>query len=346
MEFILSYNNNEGVMVFPVINNGSVMLNRDQDNPTFEGMTGQLQALGNTNLASFSVESIFPLHRYSWIQPGSWQDDGWRYVETINAVRLRKIPFRAIYLDDRGEEIFNMPVSVESFEYGLDRAKDIAFKLDCREYRFAKTPNVESLPKKASADGAAVTVKTEPVKTEAQQAAETSNATMTMRSGNVVSSGRTVTVPASVQTGLIANYTYWRMSWNPGTNQRALYDIWVANGRPSSNAIATIKGYYLVAVTTKFGMPGDAIMVYLEGGKTLKCIIGDSKGADPSKAGESGNQWGHTFQGKADIIEWEYGPAKTNLKADQSNLKSGLNSLGVFKHKVTKIVNYGSWLNG
>lgn len=347
MEFILSYNNNEGVMVFPAINNGSVMLNRDQDNPTFDGMTGQLQALGNTNLASFTVEAIFPLHKYSWIQPGSWQDDGWRYVETINAVRLRKIPFRAIYLDDRGEEVFNMPVSVESFEYGLDRAKDIAFRLDCREYRFGKTPTVESLPKQASADGATVTVKTEPVKTEAQQAAETSNATMTMRSGAVVSSGRTITVPGTVaQTGMIPNYTYWRRTWNPGTNQRALYDIWTASGSPSSNSIATIKGYYLIACTTKFGMPGDAVMVYLEQGKTLKCIIGDSKGANPANAGEAGNVWGHTFQGEADIIEWEYGLQKNSLKPDQNNLKAGLRAMGITKCKVLKMVNYGSWLNG
>lgn len=151
MDFILSYNNNEGVMTFPVITNGSVTLARDQDNPTFEGLAGQLQALGNTALASFTVESIFPMRRYPWMRPGSF-DDGWYYVNTIQAVRERKIPFRAIYLDGNGRTIFNLPVSVESFEYGPDRAGDIAFRLECREYRFGKAPEVAALDAKSPAE--------------------------------------------------------------------------------------------------------------------------------------------------------------------------------------------------
>lgn len=153
MDFILSYNNNEGVMVFPVILNGSVRLETEQNNPVFEGLSGQMQALGATRLAEFSVESIFPLHSYSWVRPGSWAD-GWRYVETINAVRLRRIPFRAIWLDDRGREIFNLPVSVESFSYGLDEARDISYKLAFREYRFGYAPKVAGMLSRAVSGGA------------------------------------------------------------------------------------------------------------------------------------------------------------------------------------------------
>lgn len=355
MEFILSYNNNEGIAVFPVITNGSVMLSRDQDNPTFEGQNGQIQALGTTNLASFTVESIFPLHRYPWSQPGSWQDDGWRYVETINAVRERKIPFRAIYLDDRGVEIFNLPVSVESFEYGLDRAQDIAFRLEFREYRFAKTPTVESLPKQASAAGATVKVQIQ-VQTDAQKTAEDATVQMSMRSGTVVTSGRTVTVPATVkQTGMIASFTYWRepkkgKSWAAGTTQRALYDIWVS--APSvSNSIATINGYYLIATTTKFGNVGDGVCVFFDNGKTLKCIIGDSKGknvANSPYAGETGNEYGHAYGNNGvDVIEWEYGNARTGTnQANADQLKAGLRALGIYGAKVKKMVNFGSWING
>ena len=151
MDFILSYNNNEGVMVFPVILNGSISLETEQNNPVFEGLSGQMQALGATKLAEFSVESIFPLHSYSWARPGSWSD-GWRYVETINAVRLRRIPFRAIWLDDSGREIFNLPVSVESFSYGLDEAKDIGYKLSFREYRFGYAPRVAGMTSRAAAN--------------------------------------------------------------------------------------------------------------------------------------------------------------------------------------------------
>lgn len=355
MEFILSYNNNEGVMVFPVITNGSVMLSRGQDNPTFDGMTGQLQALGTTNLASFSVESIFPLHRYSWAHTGNWED-GWRYVETINAVRLRKIPFRAIYLDDRGEEIFNLPVSVESFEYGLDQARDIAFRMEFREYRFARTPAVESLPKQASAAGAAVRVETQPLQTDSQAAADARAGTMTMRSGAVVSSGRTITIPSSVkQTGMIASFTYWRnpkagKTWAAGTTQRALFDLWTSRGCPVSNSIATLGGYYLIATTTKFGNVGDGVCVFFENGKTLRCIIGDSKGANVASspyAGETGNEYGHAYGSSGvDVIEWEYGNPRTGTnQANAEKLKAGLRALGIYGCKVTRMVNLGSWLN-
>lgn len=172
MDFILSYNNDEGVMVFPVIRNGSVTLGRTQNNPVFDGVAGQMQALGKTELATFTVESIFPLHPYPWIKSWSWGHQGWRYVNTINAVRARRIPFRAIYQDSGARQIINLPVSVESFEYGLDRAGDIAFKLEFREYRFAKTPKVASLPQQASAAGTAVKA-TGTAQTASQAAAAT-----------------------------------------------------------------------------------------------------------------------------------------------------------------------------
>lgn len=159
-------------MVFPAIVNGSVRLASGQANPTFDGVSGQLQALGGLQLAEFSVSSIFPLHPYRWMRPGSWAD-GWRYVETIQAVRQRRIPFRAIYLDDSGREIFNLPVSAESFEYGLDESRDISYTIEFREYRFAKTPAVASLTAQAvGEDETGLSWDVRPVQTDAQAAAQ------------------------------------------------------------------------------------------------------------------------------------------------------------------------------
>lgn len=142
MDFVLSYNNNEGVMVFPVVPNDGIHLSSSQSNETFDGVNHELQSLGTMDLASFDLSSIFPLHAYPWIRPGS-STDGWSYVHTIEAVRERRIPFRAIYLDNNGEEIFNLPVSVDSFEYGIDQAGDIAYTMEFREYRFAETEVTE-----------------------------------------------------------------------------------------------------------------------------------------------------------------------------------------------------------
>lgn len=151
MDFILSYNNNEGVMTFPVIPNGGISLSRGQANQTFEGVTGQLQSIGTMELATFELSSIFPNRRYRWMRPGS-TENGWSYVETIEAVRKRRIPFRAIYTDNNRRTVFNLPVTVENFEYSLDQAGDIAYTISFREYAFATMP-AALLGSPASASG-------------------------------------------------------------------------------------------------------------------------------------------------------------------------------------------------
>ena len=106
------------------------------------------------NLASFELSSIFPNRPYPWLRPGSVAD-GWAYVRTIEAARLRRIPFRAIHLDNDGTELFNLPVTVDSFEYGRDQAGDVAYTLSCKEYRFAIPVDLEELAKPADAKGEA-----------------------------------------------------------------------------------------------------------------------------------------------------------------------------------------------
>lgn len=136
MDFTLSYNNKEEVLVFPVVPNAGIQLSRDQDNQSFDGINHELQALGNMKLATFSITSFFPLKRYSFLRPYS-SINGWHYVRVIEAVRKRKIPFRALHLDNNGQEVFNLPVTVENFEYWIDQAGDIGYTIDFKEYRFA-----------------------------------------------------------------------------------------------------------------------------------------------------------------------------------------------------------------
>lgn len=151
MDFILSYNNNELVMPFPVIPNEGIQVTSGQSNEVFDGVNHQLQSLGTMELRGFELSSIFPNKPYSWIRPGSVAD-GWAYVRTIEAARKRRIPFRAIYLDNGGQEIFNMPVSIDSFEYAPDKAGDVAYTLKCTEYRFANQP-VSDLPEPVAISG-------------------------------------------------------------------------------------------------------------------------------------------------------------------------------------------------
>lgn len=166
MDFVLSYNNGEVVMVFPVIPNEAIRLERGQANQLFEGMNGEMQTLGAMTLATFDLEGFFPLKPIAGgrnaARPGSTLE-GWEYVRKIEAGRARRIPFRAVHLDNSGREIFNLPVSVESFSYGLDQAGDIWYKLSFREYRFAAMPLTATLPAQAEPDGAIPTVPPSPL---------------------------------------------------------------------------------------------------------------------------------------------------------------------------------------
>lgn len=144
-------------------------------------------------------------------------------------------------------------------------------------------------------------------------------------------SASTIAVPDNVrQTGIIKNYTnysYFYGKWNKGTGQRAVADLWDANGRQNKNGIATLNGRYLVAVSPIFGTNGDIIDVVLDDGTTIPCIIGDAKGSDAT------SQYGHMFGSSVDVIEWESFGSKEDIVIDQWEGKN-----------VVQIVNKGSIL--
>ncbi len=128
--------------------------------------------------------------------------------------------------------------------------------------------------------------------------------------------GKTIEIPSSIQQGAytVTGYDYWidsgkEMTWQEGTNQRKVSDIWKEQGSVFKNGIAVINvdgvDRYLVAVSPKFGKPGDCIDVTLEDGTIIHCIIADSKGSDAN------SEWGHALgDGSINILEFEVQRAK------------------------------------
>lgn len=137
MDFYLSWNNNEGVLTFPVVPSEGIQVNLSPDNYAFKSITGDMVTVGKKGLATLSISSFFPMRHYSFARPGS-EDNGRYYIDSILAVMDRQIPFRAILTDNSGATVFNYPVVVESFVFGLNTAGDYDFTLDLKEYRFAK----------------------------------------------------------------------------------------------------------------------------------------------------------------------------------------------------------------
>lgn len=165
----------------------------------------------------------------------------------------------------------------------------------------------------------------------------TAQTTVANQSGNKISQGTSTKVNVS-QTGIIANYTYYDRNWASGSIQRKLYDLWVAEGKPASHNVATLNGYYLVALGSAYATTGDMVSIVLEDGTYFNAILGDAKGAD------AGSSYGHNFGTSTnpsyDIVEWE------SATQDQNALRSGLSEAGWLNKKVDRIVNYGSYLTG
>lgn len=158
---------------------------------------------------------------------------------------------------------------------------------------------------------------------------------LTTQSGKEATIVGTVEIPSDVkQTGVIrnyTNYTYWFGKWNKSSVQYKLSVIWDNQGRPSSRNIATISGYYLLAMKPIFGQAGDIVSIELANGDIINAIMGDTKGADAA------SPWGHTFPNGVDVIEWE-----SIGNAQQGDTKLDLGTWA--GQRVVKVHNRGTYL--
>lgn len=124
-------------------------------------------------------------------------------------------------------------------------------------------------------------------------------------SGSGAITGRAINIPSSVpQTGITGNYTCYPQFYGRWVyTQKTVSEAWARKGKKGSpENVATIDGYYLIAVADRFGTVGDKVAVVLSDGTRINCIIADQK--NPGDSNYTG--WGHDLGGgRSDIIEWE-----------------------------------------
>lgn len=132
---IMSYNNNEEVMVLPHVPVDFPLPEPDQHNETYEGLSRDYRRIGTLGLRAYAWESIFPVRRYPFMPPEA-SANGWDYVAFFRRGRERKLPFRLIVLDSGGACRLNTPVTVDTLDIAVRRNGDIAYSITCTEYRF------------------------------------------------------------------------------------------------------------------------------------------------------------------------------------------------------------------
>ena len=165
---------------------------------------------------------------------------------------------------------------------------------------------------------------------------------VTTQSGNVLTQGVSYSVPTSLnQMDVSAGiYTWYKRNWSARSNQGKVYSAWRSLGEKYSDKVATLDGYYLIAMSQSFGVVGDIVTIELDNGNYFNAILGDAKGKESNST-----YYGHVQGKSTNVVEWEmyYPEGKNGAKGNNQILQSALQSVGI-KGKVTNIINYGSWL--
>jgi len=136
MDIVLSYNNMAEVLTLPFLPSeinlpGVQMTNEEFDLSSGYNGIGKLNLSGLRGLKVLTIESFFATKKYSFAKK---QKDGWACVNLINKWSKSRRPIRVIITNDKHLEILNMACLIESFVYRVDRAGDIPYTLDLKEF--------------------------------------------------------------------------------------------------------------------------------------------------------------------------------------------------------------------
>ncbi len=138
MDIIFSANNNETVLVLPVLPEKMPELINSYNNTTFETVNGEINLIGLRTLRTVSIQSFFPVNKnYPFIRPQAIKD-GWTYVSFFNKYANLKMPIRMVCTNGFFE-ISNLAYTIESFSTQINKVGDIEFNLELKEYRFVES---------------------------------------------------------------------------------------------------------------------------------------------------------------------------------------------------------------
>lgn len=136
MDIVLSYNNMAQVLTLPFIPAeitlpGVQMANEEMELSSGYNGIGKLNLIGLRGLKVLSIESFFATKYYPFAKS---QKDGWACVNLINKWATSRRPIRIIITTSKHLEVLNMACLIESFVYGVDRAGDIPYTLQLKEF--------------------------------------------------------------------------------------------------------------------------------------------------------------------------------------------------------------------
>jgi hypothetical protein len=105
----------------------------NRNNEEFETINqGVLNLLGLRQLKTVPIKSFFPVNKYPFTKGNH---SGWDCVQWFNTYITQRIPMRLI-VTAGNVEMMNIAVAIDGFEYGIDKAGDITYSMNVKEFRF------------------------------------------------------------------------------------------------------------------------------------------------------------------------------------------------------------------
>ncbi|ASJ54405.1 hypothetical protein [Brevibacillus formosus] len=141
MDIYLWIDNAKELIRLPVLPS-EFKINEGQNNETYDTVKhGEIKLIGLRKLATCSIESFFPDQNNDYTFVRDKTMSGIEYAKTILRWKDMRLPIRMIIpqLD------INLPMTIESFEYGADTTTDIPYTLELSEFKF---PQIKINPMK------------------------------------------------------------------------------------------------------------------------------------------------------------------------------------------------------
>lgn len=133
MNIILTDISNLGIFVIPVVPDGTA-IKTSSDNEIIDTLDGQINIIGNEKLRKLEWDSFFPVNKhYSFVSNGSLSN-GWLYVSFIESMKKLKLPIRVICMAKNKIPMANMLMSIDTFDYYIDKPNDIKYSISLTEF--------------------------------------------------------------------------------------------------------------------------------------------------------------------------------------------------------------------
>lgn len=140
----LSEYNGKSQIVLPVIEEDSLTIDYGQsNNETHDSIKyGQVKTTGKKPLASVTINSFIPTHKYPFLSSDAKSEVGTplkSYIWWMTKQRDNGKPIRVVIEDSRKKSIFNRLMTIESLSINkIDSAGDYHYSLSLEQYRKVK----------------------------------------------------------------------------------------------------------------------------------------------------------------------------------------------------------------